>query len=62
VRFFEPENHKDLARCIVELYDNPQKRRALGENAYRRYDEMRCGETKQIYTRVIEDLVGLSTE
>ena len=39
--FFEPGNHEDMARCIVELYDDPQKRRELAENAYRkvqRYD------------------------
>jgi len=59
VRFFEPGNHEDLARCIVELYGDPQKRRALAKNAYRRYEKMRWGETKTIYTRVIEDLVDV---
>jgi glycosyltransferase involved in cell wall biosynthesis len=30
--FFEPENHEDLARCIIELYHNDQKRRSLVEH------------------------------
>ena len=59
VCFFPPDNHEDLARCIVELYHNPQKRHALAENAYRRYEKIRWGETKKIYTRVIADLVDV---
>lgn len=29
VMFFEPDNHTDLARCIVELWRNPEKRESL---------------------------------
>ena len=56
--FFEPGNHEDLARCIVELYHNPEKRNELAENAYRHYEKIRWKETKKIYLKVIENLNG----
>ena len=62
VMFFEPGNHEDLARCIVELYHDTQKRRTLAENAYRRYEKMRWRESKKIYLKVIEDLVAGTTK
>ncbi len=33
--FFEPENYKDLAQRIIELYNNPDVRQTLGENGYK---------------------------
>jgi len=33
IKYFEPENVEDLARCIVELYENPEERKILVENA-----------------------------
>lgn len=62
IMFFEPGNHEDLARCIVEFHDNPEKRHELAENAYRRYEKTWWGETKKIYLRVIEGLIGEGTE
>jgi len=58
VMFFESGNYKDLARCIAELYQNPDKRKELAENAYRRYAKVRWGKTKKIYLKVIQDLMG----
>lgn len=62
VMFFEPGNHEDLARSIFELYNDPQKRRALADNAYRRYEKMRWRETKRTYLKVIEDLTDETKE
>lgn len=58
LQFFEPGNHEDLARCILKLYHNPEKRHELVENAYRRYEKVRWRETKKIYLKVIENLIG----
>jgi glycosyltransferase involved in cell wall biosynthesis len=58
VMFFEPGNHEDLARCIVELYHNPERQHELAENAYRRYQSMRWSLTKEVYLEVVKDLVG----
>jgi len=33
IMFFEPGDHVELARCIVELYENPEKRNSLVKNA-----------------------------
>ncbi len=32
--FFEPENYKDLAKKIIELYNSPELRHELGKNGY----------------------------
>ena len=56
--FFEPGNHEDLARCIVELYDNPEKQHELADNAYRRYESMSWSATKHVYLKLVKDLVG----
>jgi len=58
VMFFEPGNHEDLARCIVELYDNPEKQHELADNAYRRYESMSWSATKHVYLKLVKDLVG----
>ena len=58
VMFFEPGNHEDLARCIVELYNHPEKRKELSENAYHRYEKIRWRKAKKIYLKVIEELIG----
>ena len=31
IMFFEPENPDDLDRCIIELYNNPEKRKSLSK-------------------------------
>lgn len=58
VMFFESGNHEDLARCIVELYNHPEKRKELSENAYHRYEKIRWRKAKKIYLKVIEELIG----
>jgi len=37
VKFFEPENVEDLARCIVELYKNEEEQKSLVRNANKFY-------------------------
>ena len=58
VMFFEPGNHQDLARCIMDLYQNPEKRQYLAENAYRRYEPMCWKKSKKIYLQVVNNLTG----
>lgn len=58
VCFFVPDSHEDLARCILELYHNPERRRELAENAYSRYEKFRWSKTKKIYLKIVEDLIG----
>lgn len=58
VQFFEPDNYEDLARCILELYNKPEKRRILIENSCRLYEKIRWAETKKIYLKMIQDLAA----
>jgi glycosyltransferase involved in cell wall biosynthesis len=60
--FFEPGNEKDLARCIMDLYQNPKKRLYLAENAYRRFQTMCWKESKKTYLQVVNKLSGNSRE
>ncbi len=57
VMFFEPGNQKDLARCILELYQNPSKREELVENAWRRYQKIRWKVTRKTYLAIFEGLL-----
>jgi len=56
--FFEPGNYQDLARCIRELYTQPEKRKSLVKNAYARYDMVRWSKTKHRYLKVVSEMVG----
>jgi len=57
VKFFEPGDHEGLARCILELYQDPQRGRSLAENAYARYKSMRWEHGKQDYLKIVQGLV-----
>ena len=56
VMFFEAGNEKDLARCILELYQNPAKRKSLVANASKIYEKYRWPKMKKGYLKVYEDL------
>ncbi len=57
VMFFEPGNHEELADCIVELHQNPEKRRQLVENAYRRFEPINWSHNQKTYLNVINNLI-----
>ena len=62
VTFFEPGNAEDLARCIMDLYQNPEKRRLLAENAFRRYQTISWHQNKKTYLSVVNSLIDRNTE
>ncbi len=57
VMFFEAGNEKDLARCILELYQNPAKRKSLVANASKIHEKYRWLEMKKEYLKVYEELL-----
>jgi len=58
VMFFEPENPLDLARCILELYRDGDKRKSLVKNGYE-FIEKNYWETKsQVYLDRVKELIG----
>jgi len=60
IMFYEPGNENDLARCIIELYEDPEKRRLLAENAYKRFETISWTQNRKTYLNVIEQLTGIS--
>jgi glycosyltransferase involved in cell wall biosynthesis len=57
VRFFEPENEKDLANAILELWRNPELRRNLVENSSQYVLQHNWGSKKQEYLDLLESLI-----
>jgi len=58
VQFFEAENVDSLAEAIVALYQNPQRRAALAEQATERFGRTyRWSEHKKLYVRLVDDLI-----
>lgn len=52
LKYFESGNEKDLARSIVELYRNPQKREDMVKNAFDRFESVRWEIQKEKYCRL----------
>lgn len=56
VMFFEPEDPKDLARCVMELYSNPEKRTTLVQNANQFNKKHNWAHYKKNYHKLIDKL------
>jgi glycosyltransferase involved in cell wall biosynthesis len=56
VMFFKPGDEHDLARCILELYRNPENRAALAASGSTAYQKYRWSVTKYEYLKVFEKL------
>jgi len=56
LKYFRVGDAKNLARCILELYRNPAKRKSLVANASKIYEEYRWSKMKKKYLKVYEDL------
>jgi len=55
--FFESGNEEDLAKCILELYKNPEKREDLVKNAWKRNQKIRWSENKKTYCNIFAQLL-----
>ena len=58
VMFYEPDNEHDLARCVLELYRNPEKRAALAAAGSAVYQKYRWSVMKYEYLKVYDRLTG----
>ena len=56
VMFFEPDDYHDLARCIVELSNNPKERQELVKNADGFIKDHSWERYKKIYYELADDL------
>ncbi len=58
VMFFQPENHTDLARCILELFQNPEKRETLARKGKRIIERNNWEVKSPKYLDIVHSLVG----
>jgi len=54
--YFEPSNPEDLARAVLDLYRNPQKRKNLTQNANKFNKSHNWRHYKMAYYRLIDNL------
>jgi glycosyltransferase involved in cell wall biosynthesis len=57
VKFFNPGNPEDMARCIQELYENPQSRLDMAQRALKKRDVYSLSANTPKYVRIIDDLI-----
>jgi glycosyltransferase involved in cell wall biosynthesis len=53
IMYYESSNVDQLADCILELYQSPQKRQRLTDNAYARYEEIKWSVSREKYCSLI---------
>jgi len=58
IMFFEPENHEDMAQCIIELYYDPKKRQSLSDHAKSFVAKNNWEDKKEIYFNITNMLMG----
>lgn len=56
VMFFEPDNHEDLARAVLELYKSPQKRAELIKNSIKFIKIHNWEYYKKAYFNVVDSI------
>jgi glycosyltransferase involved in cell wall biosynthesis len=58
ILFFEPENHNDLARCILELHENRGKRESMVEHGRQFIARNNWGIKKLEYLELVDRLTS----
>ena len=58
IMFFQPGNHEDLARCILELNSDREKSQSLIEHAFQFIAKNRWAQKKSIYYEILAELVS----
>ena len=48
-RYFESGDEKGLAKCIVELYKDPEARKKMVKNAYAKFESVRWEKMQEVY-------------
>jgi glycosyltransferase involved in cell wall biosynthesis len=56
VMYYQPDDEHDLARCILELYRNPEKRAALAAAGSAVYQKYRWSVMKNEYLKIFQQL------
>jgi glycosyltransferase involved in cell wall biosynthesis len=56
--FYEPGDEHDLARCVLELYKDPEKRATLAASGIAAYEKYRWKTMKNEYVKIFDRLTG----
>lgn len=56
LKYFKSGDEKDLSRCMIELYHDPDRRKSMVVNALKKYESVRWEITKHDYCRIYETL------
>jgi len=56
VMFFKPEDHEDLAKCIIKLYKNPEFGRKMINKAKGFVEKNTWEEKKRLYLNIVDSL------
>jgi glycosyltransferase involved in cell wall biosynthesis len=59
VKYYEPENADELARCIVDLYECPEERQRLVRNASKFYEKYNWRRQAEAYLGLLSSVAGL---
>jgi glycosyltransferase involved in cell wall biosynthesis len=49
LKYFESGDEKGLARCILELYNSPEKREKMVKNAYAKFESVHWEKMQEVY-------------
>lgn len=58
IRYFEPENENSLAEAILDMYNNPSKRKSYAENANKFEKKYNWEQQKRIYANLVKRLIN----
>jgi glycosyltransferase involved in cell wall biosynthesis len=58
IMFFKPDDHIDLAKCIIELYKNPDKGKSLANNSKNFAAENNWQNKKEEYINLVDSMVN----
>jgi len=61
LKYFDSGDEKDLARCIIELYKSPEKRKKMVNNALEKFESVRWEIAKKDYCDIYEKLLSNKT-
>lgn len=52
LKYFESGNERDLARCVLELYQDPRKREIMIRNSYEKFESVRWETMQEEYCKL----------
>ncbi len=58
LKYFKSGDEKDFARCVIELYNNPENREIMTHNAFERFQAVNWEVMKEKYSSIFKELLS----